>query len=257
MKKHLVTFVFLFLVSTAEGQAAWSTTTSGCGVANGTFNDHESQVSFVLLRCDPKRVEIRLVDSSSAIGKANSYAAFSLRELLEQTRASIVVNAGSTSSYSVPAPAGLLMIQGRLVGRPALGAENAVGFGGVLCIRGDQISIEEFSWPLTKQCQYAVQRGPILSRDFANDNKSRYRRTVVAVDAQGRLLVMVTKQVATLLSISSFLYSQADLAIRSALNLDGDVSSGLMFADDQDVKDRVFGTVDGLIASAITIRGPK
>lgn len=251
MKTILIALTLLASLPLVEPQIQWSATKFGCEVAFGSFADREVPVAFAAVRCDPKRVEINIVDTSGALGKNNRYAAFSLREVLAATHSSVAVNAGSTSSFSVPAPAGLLLIHGRLVSRPRPRADGA----GVLCIAGVQVRIEELSSSVQESCSDAVQRGPILSQDFVNNAQSRYRRTVAAVDSQGRFLLVVTKQPTTLSAVHSFLYhSTADLGVRSALNLDGDSSSGLIFGEDEGVKEVVTGTVDGLVASAITIR---
>jgi hypothetical protein len=75
---------------------------------------------------------------------------------------------------------------------------------------------------------------------------------VVAVDAVGRLLILVTRETTELSAIVSYLFvSSRDLNIQAALNLDGDVSSGLVFASHG--KLQTLGNVDGLVASAIAI----
>ena len=235
----------------AEGQ--WSSTASGCEVLDASFRDADRRVSFVLVRCDPKRVDVRLVDTSSELGRGNPYAAFSLREVMNKVQASIVVNAGSTASYSVPIPAGLLEVRGKIVQRPKLYVKNAA----VLCINRDRVGIVTFSSKAPNDCQDAVQRGPFLSKELspAGDDSGHYRRTVAAVDGQGRLLILVTREGATLSSVVSFLYgSDQGLGVLSAMNLDGDASSGLIFARSEGLKESIVGSVDGLVASAIAIR---
>ena len=244
----------LFLgVGAAQCQMSWSATGSGCEWQLSTLQDSGREVGSVLLRCDPKLSEVRLIDTARALGKANSYAAFSLREVLNETHASIVVNAGSTTSYSVPSPAGLLKIGSTIVSKAKLNDKNA----GILCIKRDSVDIVRFSSTVPKGCLDAVQRGPFLSQDLtaANDGSGQFRRTVVAVDNGGRLLILVTKEGARLSAIAAFLYGpKLNLGIRAALNLDGGASSGLIFANDQGVKDAATGNVDGLVASAIAIR---
>lgn len=248
---YLCILVLMLCVGAVRAEAPWSATASGCEVLDSSFRDADRRVSFVLVRCDPKRVDVRLVDTSSELGKGNPYAAFSLREVMDKVRASIVVNAGSTASYSVPIPAGLLEVRGVIVQPPKFYVKNAAA----LCINRDRVSIVKISSRAPKGCEDAVQRGPFLSKELSEvDNSGRYRRTVAAVDGQGRLLILVTRDGATLSSVASFLYgTEHNLGVSSALNLDGDASSGLIFASSEGIKDSVVGSVDGLVASAIAI----
>lgn len=255
MRRTTLTFVLLLfpVVADSQSQSAWSKTPSGCEWQTNTLQDSGSGVGYILFRCDPKISEVKIVDTASTLGKTNPYAAFSLRELLNETHASIVVNAGSTTSFSVPSPAGLLRVGGKTINPPRLHVKNA----GVLCIRRDRLDIVRFSATLPKGCLDAVQRGPFLSQDLTqeNDSSARFRRTVVAVDGGGRLVILVTKDGTRLSAISALLFEgKLNLDIRAALNMDGAASSGLIVADDQGVKDSVIGNVDGLVASAIAIR---
>lgn len=83
----------------------------------------------------------------------------------------------------------------------------------------------------------------------------RYRRTVVALDHEGRLLLLVTNEKTTLSALAAFLYtSKLDLKVQSALNLDGAASSGMLITiDSGQAKQVITGNVDGLVASAIAI----
>jgi hypothetical protein len=75
---------------------------------------------------------------------------------------------------------------------------------------------------------------------------------VVAIDGDGRLLILVTRENATLLGMSAFLFAASSkLDVRSALNLDGDVVSGLIVAAGSTLT--TVGSSDSLVASAIGI----
>ena len=243
--------ISLLLVATsAVCQTTWSNLQPGLELLNRSFPDHGETVPFVLLRCNPKKYRVRIIDTLHELGKANSFAAFSLNEIQNKMRALIIVNGGSTSSYSIPAPAGLLQVGGKTVSPPNYLTERA----GVLCITRGIVSI----LPLSRsqpRCFDAVQRGPYMSREFLSvpDAPSRrYRRTIAAIDGDGQLLILVTNEKATLSSVAAFLYaSNSKLDVRSALNLDGDTSSGLIVATGGDL--RTVGNIDRLIASAIAI----
>jgi uncharacterized protein YigE (DUF2233 family) len=241
------------LTVAAAGQTKWSAIAPGLELADGSLTNKDQRVTFIMVRCDPKRNRVRIIDTFHELRKANSFAAFSVREVRNKTGASIVVNAGSTASYSLPAPVGLLQIGGNIRSKPNQLAEHA----GVLCLAGDQIFILPLSTVNSTRCLDAVQRGPFLSQDslrVSDPSSKRYRRTVVAVDSVGRLLILVTREATELSAIVSYLFvSNSDLHIQSALNLDGDVSSGIVFARDDSLQ--TVGNVDGLVASAIAIYG--
>jgi uncharacterized protein YigE (DUF2233 family) len=248
---YLYTLWFVLCAVTAAGQTKWSSIGPGLELVDGSLADKDQSVTFIMIRCDPKKHRVRIIDTFHELRKANSFAAFSVREVRNKTGASIVVNAGSTASYSIPAPVGLLQIGGSVRNTPNYRAEH----GGVLCLAGDRVSIMPLSSMNSAKCLDAVQRGPFLSLESAkvsDPSPKRYRRTVVAVDSVGRLLILVTRDTTELSAIVSYLFVLSrDLNIQSALNLDGDVSSGLVFSRDDKVQ--TLGNVDGLVASAIAI----
>jgi len=260
----IVSFILLvpFLCRPALGQAksAWVTAKSGCEVREGTLIDADNnwrgndippvaQVYYVMVRCDPTSVRISILDTAGVLGKENAYAAYSVREVAKNTGASVVVNAGSTASYSTPIPVGLLIVRGLVISKTNLKATH----GAILCVGKKGVTIGPLSQqrPTPKGCSYAVQGGPLLSRDFKEADSNRTRRTIAAIDKKGRLIILVTKSNTFLSSLRSLLYdSSSDLEIQSALNLDGGMSSGIMFA-----QRGVVGSVDNLVASVIVIAG--
>lgn len=86
----------------------------------------------------------------------------------------------------------------------------------------------------------------------------RSRRSTVALDDRGRLVLLVTEPT-TLSAVAAFLYkTELDLRVQSALNLDGSTSSGLiMTTGPSDTEPIVIGNVDGLVASAIVVTERK
>ena len=252
IKKVCACAVWLLLGAVvARSQDTWSTIRPGLETFDGSFADHNTKVTFLLLRCDPKKNQVRIIDTFHEVGRGNSFAAFSVREIQKKTNASLVANAGSTASYSLPAPVGLLEVGGRVISKPNYRAEHA----GIICITAQHISILPLLVGVFPSCTDAVQRGPFFSREtksFAESAEQKYRRTVVAVDGQGRLLILVTRERASLSALASFLYtSPLGLNVQSALNLDGDVSSGLVLAKGSQLV--TVGNVDGLNASSIAI----
>jgi exopolysaccharide biosynthesis protein len=247
---------FLSLTAVANEDAQWMTLHPGVEIRQDALNDHGRAITIVLLRCDPKRATVHVVDTFHEIGSSNAFAAFSLREVAKRTGALVTVNAGSTRSYNLPSAAGLLLTNGKIVHPATLFPKDA----GIFCVAGQRLAITGPSSFRSLKCQYAVQRGPILGRSALGSTASstgqkeeRYRRTVFALDNKARLLILLTDGEATLSSIATYLYSSTSLVVQSVLNMDGDRSSGLLLSGDLDYKFREIGNVDGLVASAITI----
>jgi exopolysaccharide biosynthesis protein len=218
----------------------------------GQFQDHAKSVRFVLLRCEPTKHTVRVVDTFHEIGKGNALAAFSLREVMTKTDSLVAVNAGSTASYSLPIPVGLLVTRARVIA-PINPQPRDSGF---LCVAGNRLVITGLSGLRLENCSYAVQRGPVIDRASAHLGIDWHLRTVIAIDTQQRLLILVTRDPATLNGIAAFLYApSSDLNVQSALNMDGDASSGLLIAPQLKAVPSEVGNVDGLVASAIAVCG--
>ena len=252
-----LTGVLCLIASSLFGSdEVWNVLRPGLETVNSNFRDQDTVVTFTAARCDPKIYRIRVVSTFREIGKANSYAAFSIREVARVTRALLVVNAGSTDSYSLPAPVGLLITDGITISGIARSAKN----GGVFCVAGDRLTIASVARMESQKCTDAVQRGPLLSSgSSAGEANERHRRTVAALDDKGRLVILVTHEETTLSALATFLYtSELVMKIQSALNLDGDASSGLLMIGDRDNTKRIaIGNVDGLVASVIAITERK
>lgn len=235
----------------AAGTGTWATLQPGLELLQGVFDDHGQPIKFALVRCDPAKNPVRVIDTYHDLGAGKSFAAFSVREALSKTGALVAVNAGSTESFSLPIAVGLLMTRGRVIHAANLKASD----GGIFCVAGAQVSITSLSSFQAQRCTYAVQRGPLLSPDYVShthDKGERYRRTVLAVDKENRLLILVTSDKATWSGTANFLYSaQSNLQVQSALSMDADVSSGLLVSAGP--KPLEIGTVDSLVASAVAV----
>ena len=199
-----------------------------------------------------------VIDTFHTLSKDNAFAEFSIGEVMAKTGAFAVANAGSTKSFSFPAPAGLLIVNGKLMSR----TNAQTPHGGILCLTRGKVAIVPTS-SIDPICTSAVQRGPLLPPNFrslAGSWKERAERTISAVDTEGHLLIMVTRMPATLISAASFLYSpESMLNVQSALNLDGSGSSGLILRSTEDGANKssepqvTVGTTNGLVASALAI----
>ena len=230
----------------------WSTLGAGLESLQGTFDDGGQPVKFLLIRSDPLKIHVRIIDTFHELGKGNSLGGFSVREVAKKTGALITVNAGSTASYTTPIAVGLWLIHGRIIHEVNSKATNA----GILCITADGVLIANVQTFASHKCVDAVQRGPLLARPSAaagQEKGDRYRRTVVAVDKSGKLLILITSDKTTLAAVAAFLYTaHPEFGVQLGLNMDGDASSGLLTAGLGAVPLEI-GSVDALVASAIGI----
>ena len=131
------------------------------------------------------------------------------------------------------------------------------GFGGMLSVDGagnvNLRSLDRQAYdPNNEQLQQATQSSPLLvlngKRTQFSANAASQRRSVVAMDKQGRLLLIVSPLAAFTLDELADLLVSSDLAIDTALNLDGGSSTGLYLnAGKQHV------TINSLVAVPIVI----
>jgi len=114
--------------------------------------------------------------------------------------------------------------------------ESYAGFGGMLSVDAQgRVSLRSLHQqpydPDNEQLEQAVQSSPVLmlagKRTQFSADASQTRRSVVAMDKQGRLLFIASPgQVFSLDQLADQL-AASDLSIDTALNLDGGASTGL------------------------------
>jgi len=159
-------------------------------------------------------------------GEAQSLAAWQA-----ETGALLVVNGGFFTEGFVAT--GRIVVDG--VGS-GLSYRN---FGGMLAITADSLeirSLAERPYDPNEPLQYALQSFPLLVKPggklgFPEEDGLRGRRTVVALDRNGRLLFILAPNGSfTLHELSRYLV-ESDLNLDVALNLDGGTSTGLRLAD--------------------------
>jgi len=123
-----------------------------------------------------------------------------------------------------------------VVSNGKVSGQSYTGFGGMLSVdtRGS-ISLRSLRQqpynPNSEQLVQATQSSPVLmsggKRTQFNADASQTRRSIVAMDKQGRLLFIVSpNQIFSLDELADQLVS-SDLSIEVALNLDGGSSTGL------------------------------
>ena len=127
---------------------------------------------------------------------------------------------------------GLIVVDGQASG------SSYVGFGGMVTMDADGVAVRslvERPYQPTETFAYALQAFPMLVLNgepaYQNADLDAARRTVIGVDGDGRLLLILAQWGGfTLAELSSYLAS-ADFGLVNALNLDGGTSTGLILAN--------------------------
>ncbi len=151
------------------------------------------------------------------------------------------------SDWATAHPTALVMVNGgyfddafrttSLLVSDGVGAGRSyVGFGGMLSMSSKGAvtirSLRDHPYSPSEKPRQAVQSFPMLVIDGAvtslpNDNGRYARRSIVAVDAQARLLFITVQGGWTLPETATWLVG-SDLGIAQALNLDGGSSTGMV-----------------------------
>ena len=171
----------------------------------------------------------------------------SMTSWMKQTGALAMINGGYFDARN--RPEGLLVSNGEASGN------SYDGFGGMLSVDAqgnvELRSLRNQPYTGDEQLQQATQSSPMLmlngQRTQFTANDEIQRRSVVATDKQGHLLLIASpEQVFTLDDLANLL-ADSDLSIQNALNLDGGSSTGLYVSGKQPV------SIDPLLLIPIVI----
>jgi hypothetical protein len=157
-----------------------------------------------------------------------------------ETNAAIVVNGGY---YSIANeryfPDGLTIVNGQASGR------SFNRSGGMLAIQDDRAELRWLaqepynpSEPLRAALQsfpVLVQPGGQLGYGAEKESHAQARRTVIAQDRAGRILLMVAPQGHFTLHQLSLYLTESDLNLDIAINLDGGGSTGILVANPREL----------------------
>jgi len=178
---------------------------------------------FVVARIDPAKATISVRYAPTATRTVAGWR--------DDLSADVAANAG----YFTPenTAIGLVVANGVVSGRTLL------GYGGLFTVRAGPPQTVALQWLKEKpyvadrRITQAVESFPMLVRggkvvDGIADDGDRNRRTFLAVDRSGRLLLGVSRfNFLTLRDLAAALAKDPAMAIDAALNLDGGASSGL------------------------------
>ncbi|MCG8360588.1 MAG: phosphodiester glycosidase family protein [Kiloniellales bacterium] len=215
----------------------------------------EAPATLAVVRADPTRTKVVVLDSYSTVSReGKKYASYSLRELKRIVGAIAVVNGGFGQSFALPVPAGLVVQDGDTIS--PLNRQSRTQ-SGVFCVNGDEAKLVNKLDYRDGACRQALQSGPKIVEYPGENGISRPRkafiRSVACIDDAGRVL-LVRSSSAALFHVAEILRAEtADggYGCEAALNLSGDVESGMLY--EADGEDRPVGEVDSLVASAIAI----
>lgn len=211
----------------------WDTLAPGVGVAEVPIPLPEvdgAAFNAYVVRIDPARTTFRVFWDGQArtIGDWRGF-----------TGADIVVNGGFfTSDYR---PMGRLVMEGELVGTP-FDPEERLGVPGLFAVLDGEPAIYSFGrstfTPRGLRFDEAIEgypmlllpgRQPVYPFVPANPDR-RARRTVIGLDGDGRvLIILIDGAVLSLYELSQWL-AESNLNLDTALNLDGGRSSGMVVA---------------------------
>jgi uncharacterized protein YigE (DUF2233 family) len=236
------------------------------GIAKRTFTasvvNGGDTLEINAVRIDPTRTEIKVINVYGTLSKqkAQQFPAYTLREIISLLKPQVIINGGFSASYSLPLSSGLMVVNKKVISHLNTRSRTQTG---IFCVENTRFKIVKKEEYNEKDCVYALQAGPILVEwlgkiaIFQNERQKggKYRRSVIAIDKQGRLL-LVTSSRTYLYDLANMLVkreSQGGLDCVVALNLSGDEESGL-YVSHQNMP-VIIGNIDVPVSSAIAVFG--
>lgn len=209
--------------STSNGTQlnVWNRVANGVEVRNEEWKDAAGDDDTVtIVRFDTHKIKVSV---GYQPGKPQS-----MNDWMQQEHSLAIINGGYFDQLFHATA--LVVSNGQVFG------QSYAGFGGMLSVNSHgSLSLrslhEQPYVPNSEQLEQATQSAPMLMLDgkrtqFSAD-ASQTRRSVVAIDKQGRLLFIVSPNpIFSLDELADQLVS-SDLSIETALNLDGGSSTGL------------------------------
>ena len=181
----------------------------------------------------------RLDQKSFRMDVAYDSAPKSLDTWQRETNAAMVVNGGYYSiADEIYFPDGLTIVNGQATGR-------SFNRGGMLAIQEDRAELRWLAqepYNPAESLRAALQSFPVLVEPGSQlgfgaerESHARARRTVIAQDRAGRILLMVAPQGYFSLHQLSLYLTESDLSLDIAVNLDGGGSTGILVANPREL----------------------
>lgn len=177
-------------------------------------------------RLDPKRVAFQVFYDPEV--------PHTIEEWMPITGAAIVVNGGFFATSH--APMGRIVTNGQMFGAPLDYGSDSIGIAGLFAVIDDSAAIYALGRdsynPRGMRFDQAIECYPVLllpggQPTFPVETNSIARRTVIAIDEDGMVLLLVSNvDLFSLHRLADWL-SNSGLRLDTALNLDGGRSTGL------------------------------
>lgn len=182
--------------------------------------------NITIVRLDPTQVQI-------SVGYQPEDPLY-ISDWAKQTNALALINGGYFDKHNYAT--GLLVSNGEVSGT------SYSGYGGMLAVDiYDQVSLRalvQYPYDPSEQLKEATQSSPMLIIDGARSNfqanAATDRRSAIAIDSQGRLLMIVSPSLSFSLDEFTDLMLASELGIQMALNLDGGGSTGMYIQGDNE-----------------------
>ena len=150
-----------------------------------------------VVRVDPGAVRIKAIDVVTTVGNAFSYPTYSIREVFQVRRPQVIISGGNSPPASLPAPEGLLVVDGSTISRLNLTPEFATA---VFCVSDAGIPrILHKTDRRLSTCRNALQSGPVFIEPTGRQGMSSeeldrppYGRAAVGLDSTGMVYFVVT-----------------------------------------------------------------
>ena len=224
-----------------RSEEVWRAAAPGIEVLQMAARVNDAEERLIVARVDTRQATLRVL--------YDPQAPRSVRAWQVGSGAALVVNGGFFDErYQAT---GLLIADGQTFGR------SYRGFGGMFFLRKGKPGIQSLRaqpYRPDRSVRQAVQSFPMLVVDGRRvppieDGERRNRRSFVAIDKHGHVLLGVTLMAQwTLNDLADFLATAPALNARHALNLDGGASSGLWLAGRDDLSVNSFEPVPAVIA---------
>ncbi len=184
------------------------------------FSTGEHSAEVVAVRLDPNTYHIRVAYDAANPGRVSEWA--------KAIKPVALINGGYFDEAG--RATALVIFDGVVRG------QSYEGFGGMVVVNADGVfelrSLRQQPYDPSESLRQAMQSSPMLIQPGGeisdldvNDNRSR--RTVIARDTSGRILLIACDWPAFTLREIATLLKESDLEIDAALNLDGGRSTGL------------------------------
>ena len=213
-------------VAASEPAAGWQQIDSAMELRSARFTINGQSGYLTMVRLDPASYTIRV--------KYDVANAGSLREWYEAIKPLAIINGGYFDQQGKATA--LVIFDGIRTG------ESYEGFGGMVVINAqgqfELRSLRQQPFDPNEILQQAMQSAPMLIQpggvvsDLEADN-DRSRRSVIARDIHGRILLIVSDTNTFTLPELANVLKNSDLELDAALNLDGGSSTGLYVKTDQ------------------------